>query len=349
MIASSSSPRRSSSAGPGPGAADPARPGRPSRAPPGLPPARSPTSGRSSPRCPRSSPDAAHGRVERHLHDPAAARNTARVGGTSTRGSSPRCATWSASAAWRTTTSSASASSPASPVPATRAPSRPLLANSLPQHQHRPRALTTANIAVVRVEATIPAGRKPGQKVSVRVSSIGDAESLYGGILELTELTDITGQVARDRVEPGQHGRIHRLGRGRDGDQEPRDRRDDARRRDRSARRTSVISGTATSSGLEERTGDLREHRPHRGGDQRFVPRRGVGPAGRPDGAHVRAGRRPPGPDRGLPRQGARPGGRDGQPGARRDRRAHRHHRHGRGRAAAARLHPPRHDRRDGG
>lgn len=72
-----------------------------------------------------------------------------------------------------------------------------LLANSLLARNINidPTLLTTANIAVVRVEATIPAGRKPGQKVSVRVSSIGDAESLYGGILELTELTDITGQV----------------------------------------------------------------------------------------------------------------------------------------------------------
>ena len=72
-----------------------------------------------------------------------------------------------------------------------------LLANSLLARNINidPTLLTTATIAVVRVEATIPAGRKPGQKVSVRVSSIGDAESLYGGILELTELTDITGQV----------------------------------------------------------------------------------------------------------------------------------------------------------
>lgn len=72
-----------------------------------------------------------------------------------------------------------------------------LLANSLLARNINiePALLTTANIAVVRVEATIPAGRKPGQKVSVRVSSIGDAKSLYGGILELTELTDITGQV----------------------------------------------------------------------------------------------------------------------------------------------------------
>ncbi|MEL6430138.1 MAG: flagellar basal body P-ring protein FlgI, partial [Planctomycetota bacterium] len=57
-----------------------------------------------------------------------------------------------------------------------------------------PALLATANIAVVRVEGVIPAGHKPGQKFNVRVSSIGDAESLYGGSLTQCELTDITGQ-----------------------------------------------------------------------------------------------------------------------------------------------------------
>lgn len=57
-----------------------------------------------------------------------------------------------------------------------------------------PALLGTANIAVVRVEAMIPAGAKPGQRIDVRVSSIGDAESLYGGSLLMAELTDISGQ-----------------------------------------------------------------------------------------------------------------------------------------------------------
>ncbi len=56
-----------------------------------------------------------------------------------------------------------------------------------------PALLSTSNIAVVRVEGTIPPGGKAGQLVDVRVSAIGDAESLFGGILGITELTDVTG------------------------------------------------------------------------------------------------------------------------------------------------------------
>lgn len=55
-------------------------------------------------------------------------------------------------------------------------------------------SLSSKNIAVVRVEASIPAGCKPGQLLDVRVSAIGDASSLQGGTLAMTELTDITGQ-----------------------------------------------------------------------------------------------------------------------------------------------------------
>lgn len=70
-----------------------------------------------------------------------------------------------------------------------------LLANTLLAQNINidPSVLSTANVAVVRVEGTIPAGAKAGQKMDVRVSAIGDAESLYGGSLNLTELTDITG------------------------------------------------------------------------------------------------------------------------------------------------------------
>lgn len=57
-----------------------------------------------------------------------------------------------------------------------------------------PALLATANIAVVQVEGVIPAGAKPGTKFDIRVSSIGDAESLVGGNLFFTELTDVTGQ-----------------------------------------------------------------------------------------------------------------------------------------------------------
>lgn len=72
-----------------------------------------------------------------------------------------------------------------------------LLANSLLAQNINiaPALLATSNVAVVRVEGTIPAGAKPGQKIDIRVSSMGDADSLYGGSLTLTELTDISGQV----------------------------------------------------------------------------------------------------------------------------------------------------------
>jgi flagellar P-ring protein precursor FlgI len=54
-------------------------------------------------------------------------------------------------------------------------------------------ALSTKNMAVVLAEATLSAGLKPGRAIDVRVSSIGDAKSLVGGVLLLTELTDMTG------------------------------------------------------------------------------------------------------------------------------------------------------------
>lgn len=73
-----------------------------------------------------------------------------------------------------------------------------LMANSLlSQRINIDRALlTTANIAVVRVDGIIPAGAKPGQKFDVRVSSIGDATNLYGGVLDYCNLYDPSGTVA---------------------------------------------------------------------------------------------------------------------------------------------------------
>ena len=56
-------------------------------------------------------------------------------------------------------------------------------------------ALASKNIAVVRVEGELSAGTKPGRRIDVRVSSIGDAKSLVGGNLMLTELTDMGGSV----------------------------------------------------------------------------------------------------------------------------------------------------------
>jgi flagellar P-ring protein precursor FlgI len=55
--------------------------------------------------------------------------------------------------------------------------------------------ITSANIAVVMIEATLPPGIKPGQKIDVRVSSIYDCASLVGGTLLHTELKNMTGDV----------------------------------------------------------------------------------------------------------------------------------------------------------
>jgi flagellar P-ring protein precursor FlgI len=55
--------------------------------------------------------------------------------------------------------------------------------------------LSPKNVALVRVEAILPPGIKPGQRIDVRVSTLGDAKSIENGTLALTELTDITGQV----------------------------------------------------------------------------------------------------------------------------------------------------------
>lgn len=55
-------------------------------------------------------------------------------------------------------------------------------------------ALSSKNIAVVLVEADLPSGTKPGRTIDVRVSTIGDASSLLGGTLIMTELTDLMGR-----------------------------------------------------------------------------------------------------------------------------------------------------------
>ncbi len=54
--------------------------------------------------------------------------------------------------------------------------------------------LESKNIAIVQVEALLPAGLKPGRKLDIMVSAIGDATSLVGGTLLFTELTDVTGR-----------------------------------------------------------------------------------------------------------------------------------------------------------
>lgn len=71
-----------------------------------------------------------------------------------------------------------------------------LIANFLRTRNIRldPQALTSKNVALVQVDCTLTAGIKPGRRVDVIVSAIGDATSLVGGTLLMTELTDITGQ-----------------------------------------------------------------------------------------------------------------------------------------------------------
>src|SRR5262249_1186547 len=66
--------------------------------------------------------------------------------------------------------------------------------------------LKPENIATVLVTATLPAFVRQGSKIDVTVSSIGDARSLQGGTLILTQLKGIDGQtyaVAQGSVSIG--------------------------------------------------------------------------------------------------------------------------------------------------
>ena len=56
-----------------------------------------------------------------------------------------------------------------------------------------PQQLTAKNVALVRVEATLPPGIQAGRRIDARVSTLGDCKSLQGGTLTLCELTDLTG------------------------------------------------------------------------------------------------------------------------------------------------------------
>jgi len=55
--------------------------------------------------------------------------------------------------------------------------------------------LTSKNLAMVWVEASMPSGLQPGTPIDVKVSTIGDASSLGGGNLVATELIGMDGQV----------------------------------------------------------------------------------------------------------------------------------------------------------
>ncbi|TAJ24705.1 MAG: flagellar basal body P-ring protein FlgI [Planctomycetota bacterium] len=56
-----------------------------------------------------------------------------------------------------------------------------------------PQSASSANIAVVWVEATLPPGIKPGRQIDCRVSSLYDSKSLVGGTLVRCELTEAAG------------------------------------------------------------------------------------------------------------------------------------------------------------
>jgi flagellar P-ring protein FlgI len=58
----------------------------------------------------------------------------------------------------------------------------------------RSQTLRTRNIAAVLVTADLPDFIRPGSRIDVTVSSLGDASSLLGGTLVLTALTGIDGQ-----------------------------------------------------------------------------------------------------------------------------------------------------------
>ncbi len=58
-----------------------------------------------------------------------------------------------------------------------------------------PEKLTLSNIAAVMVTAELPAFARPGSKIDVTLSSIGDAKTLQGGVLLMTPLKGADGNV----------------------------------------------------------------------------------------------------------------------------------------------------------
>jgi flagellar P-ring protein precursor FlgI len=71
------------------------------------------------------------------------------------------------------------------------------LANSLSRMgvQISPGVVVVKNVAAVFVTATLPPFSRPGTKLDVDVSSVGDAKSLAGGVLLMTPLRAPNGQV----------------------------------------------------------------------------------------------------------------------------------------------------------
>ncbi|MFY9853585.1 MAG: flagellar basal body P-ring protein FlgI [Terracidiphilus sp.] len=78
------------------------------------------------------------------------------------------------------------------------------LANSLQRMgvQIAPGVVVVKNVAAVFVTATLPPFARPGMKIDVTVSSVGDAKSIQGGVLLLTALRATNGEVFAEAQGP---------------------------------------------------------------------------------------------------------------------------------------------------
>ena len=78
------------------------------------------------------------------------------------------------------------------------------LANSLARMgvQISPGVVVVKNVAAVFVTATLPPFARPGMKLDVTVSSVGDAKSIEGGVLLMTSLRAPNGQVFAEAQGP---------------------------------------------------------------------------------------------------------------------------------------------------
>jgi flagellar P-ring protein precursor FlgI len=65
-----------------------------------------------------------------------------------------------------------------------------------------PSTVVVKNVAAVFITATLPAFSRPGSKLDVTVSSIGDAQSLEGGVLLMSALHGPDGQVYAEAQGP---------------------------------------------------------------------------------------------------------------------------------------------------
>ncbi len=78
------------------------------------------------------------------------------------------------------------------------------LANSMQRMgvQIAPSVVVVKNVAAVFVTATLPAFARPGMKIDVTVSSVGDAKSIQGGVLLMTALRAPNGEVYAEAQGP---------------------------------------------------------------------------------------------------------------------------------------------------